>query len=101
MTHNHIKNTHPHAQLLPPAQRDYIEELLARECRGLSAGKTTAFLLDRGLLSYTCCRAYQAQQLTGQLVCQGVTKQEAMQQVAEQMGCSFSTIKNYIYERGR
>lgn len=90
-----------HAQQLPPKQRRYIEELLAKECRGLSATKTIALLLDHGLLSYTSCRAYEAQQRTEQRVAQGVTKQEAMMEVAEQMGCSFSTIKNYIYERGR
>ncbi len=74
-----------------------VEELLAGECRGLSAGRTIAYLLDRGLISYSSSRAYLARQKVEEQMGRGLSKVAAMEIVAEEMGCAYATIRNYLY----
>lgn len=77
--------------------RSDVEELLAGECRGFSAARTIAHLLDRGLISFAASRAYMARRRVKELVSKGSTKVKAMEIVAEDMGCSFATVRNYLY----
>lgn len=75
-----------------------VEERLIRECRGLSSVGTIQLLVREGLLSYPHIRAYLARRRVEEVVRkQRVGKMAAMEQVAEEMGCSFSTIRNYTY----
>lgn len=77
--------------------RREIEEFLARECKGLSAVRTIAHLMDCGLISSPASRAYMARCKVKELVKKGYTKMDAMEIVANQMGSTFATMKNYLY----
>lgn len=77
--------------------RRELEELLAEECKGLSAVRTIAHLVDCGLISFPASRAYMARHKVEELVKKGHTKVSAMEIVADQMGSSFATIRNYLY----
>lgn len=79
--------------------RSEIEELLTGECKGFSAGHTIVHLLDQGLLSYPSSRAYLARRKVEEQMRRGVTKVAAMEIVAEEMGCAYETVRNYLYHR--
>ena len=74
-----------------------VEESLVRECRGLSSAKTIHFLLECGLLSYTNTKAYMAHKKVEAKTKEGLPKMDAIYAVANEMGCSYATIRNYIY----
>ena len=78
-------------------QQSELVELLQRECRGYSAGRTIAHLIDQGLISEPFSKAYVARRKVEEKVCRGVSKVAAMESVAEDMGCSFASVRNYIY----
>jgi uncharacterized protein YoaH (UPF0181 family) len=73
------------------------EVLLMERCRGLSSARTIEFLVNKGLISHTHLKAFIARESVERLVAKGVKKGEAMSAVAEAMGCSEATVKNYIY----
>lgn len=72
-------------------------ELLLKECRGLSSSRTIDHLFECGLLSHSRCKAFLANNMVAEHLKEGVTKMEAMELVAGEMGCSVATIRNYIY----
>lgn len=76
-----------------------IEELLTKECRGLSSARTIELLAEQGLLNHTAVRAFVARRKVNKKVATKMAKMEAMAEVAEEMGCSFATIRNYIYNK--
>lgn len=75
------------------------EELLLRECRGLSSCKTIERLGDLGVLSHRACKAYLARREVATLMQKGMLKMDAIEVVAEQMGASRATICGYIYHK--
>lgn len=78
-------------------QREEIAQSLLKECRGLSTLHTIEHLLAQELLSPTRCRAHIARQRVQSLTRDGVPKVEAIELVAQQMGASVATIRNYVY----
>lgn len=74
-------------------------ELLMWECRGFSAGRTIAHLMERGLISEPSSRAYIARHRVEAKMRQGLSKVAAMESVAEDIGSSFASVRNYIYHQ--
>lgn len=72
-------------------------EVLQKECRGLSSCQTIERLFDLGLLSNKRCKAYLAKRLVADFTRKGMAKMDALEATAAQMGCSFATVRNYIY----
>lgn len=79
------------------AEQRAAEALLLERCRGLSSSRTIELLLSHGLLSHTRIRAFVAGEKVDKLLRGGMKKVEAMQVVAEEMGCSEATVRNYLY----
>lgn len=79
-------------------QREAVE-MLVRRCRGRSPRRTIERLVKEGLCGEQECRAYVARARVEERVRLGEPKVEAMEVVASQMGCSYSTVRNYIYKR--
>ena len=77
--------------------QDEIVELLAGECKGFSSARTIAYLLDNGLISFPASRAYVARSRVEEQMKKGHSKVAAMEIVAEDMGCAYATIRNYLY----
>lgn len=73
------------------------ELLLMERCRGLSSARTIEFLATEGLISYPHLKAFIARESVERLVGRGLKKGDAVQVVAESMGCSEATVRNYIY----
>lgn len=77
-----------------------VEEQLYRECRGLSSVGTIQYLVRHGLLSYPNIKAHLARERVKEAMRkEGLGKLDAIELVAQQMGCSNSTIRNYVYAR--
>ena len=74
-----------------------VEELLFRECRGLSSSCTIRHLFALGLISENRCNAYLARRMVAELTANGETKMMAIEKTAVQLGRSYATISNYIY----
>lgn len=75
------------------------QQMLKKECRGLSSAKTIERLFSLGLLSYGGCNAYVVREMIDELVDKkGETKMDAIKIVASQIGLSGGTIRNYIYK---
>lgn len=74
-----------------------VEELLLRECRGMSSSRTIEHLFECGLLSEARCKAFLARKMVAQRQAEGMTKMDSMESVAVAMNCSPATISNYIY----
>lgn len=74
-----------------------VEELLFRECRGMSSCRTIEYLFEHGLLSESRCKAFLARKMLAQRLAKGMTKMDAIESVAVAMDNSNSTIRNYIY----
>lgn len=72
-------------------------ELLRRECRGLSASQTIDYLAELGVLSTKHLSAVLARRLVDEYIKEGYAKMDAMERVVEDMHCSYSTIRSYIY----
>lgn len=78
-------------------QQRAAEALLLERCRGLSSSRTIEFLSSEGLLSHTHLRAFLVRERVQRLIDEGMKKIEAIYAVAEAMGCSEATVRNYVY----
>ncbi len=74
-----------------------VEELLLRECRGLSSSRTIQHLFSLGLLSDKHCKSYLARRMVSDYTSKGMSKKMAIEKTALEMGQSYATISNYIY----
>lgn len=74
-----------------------VEESLIKECRGLSSAATIKHLVECGLISHPQSKAYLARKKIEDKIRQGLRKMEAMEAVADEMNCSYATIRNYTY----
>lgn len=72
---------------------------LRGELQGLSAPKTLAHLLDRGLLDRRACEAEAIRAETERLVRQGMPRCEAMELAAERFCCSYGKVRGIVYKR--
>lgn len=73
------------------------ENLLMERCRGMSSARTIQFLSEEGILSHTHAKAFLARSSVAALVRKGVKKTEAILAVAEMLGCSEGSVRNYVY----
>ncbi len=62
-----------------------------------SVASMVQFLVENKMLSPTRAQAWAARFLVRQLTRRGMGRMDAMMVVAEQMGLSFFTIRNYLY----
>lgn len=79
------------------AEQRAASVMLSSRCRGLSSARTIEYLISNSLISFAHLRALVAREKVAKLVDGGTKKLCAIAAVAEEMGCSETTIRGYIY----
>lgn len=83
---------------LSKMQREVLD-MLCCKYRGRSARQVIERLMVEGLLSDVQCKAYLVRhRVAERMRNRGEGKVEAMEKVAEQVGCSYYTVRNYLYK---
>ena len=72
-------------------------EQLCSECEEMSPNEVVQFFVQNNLLSQSKCKAYLARKKIRKLIAQGVPTVTSIEMVAEQMACSYETVRKYYY----
>ncbi|MBO7197461.1 MAG: hypothetical protein J6V28_01520 [Tidjanibacter sp.] len=88
-----MKESEHNTPSLPAPLLEELQRLLP----GKMMGHALRTLLANDLISHTNVRAFVARAKVGRRCDAGEGRIEAMKAVAQEMGCSLGTIKNYLY----
>ena len=75
-----------------------LAAMLARELRGSSPEEAVRLLFERGFVARTACERWLLREEVERRIDAGAGCCEAMESVAEELGCSYGKVRNSYYQ---
>lgn len=94
--YNHcLKSMNNQTQYTIP-ERMFVQQI-ENECSAMEPMQVVDFLVKNNLLSATKCKAYVAKNRVKQLIAQGYPTVESMRMVADELACSYESVRKFFY----